>query len=258
MKYIIFIISLLILSCSNSYQANNKEKEIISEIKKDTIPPDTIPNLNSLNDKVRDGKISKEDALAKLKLILPLVKAYYFAQGGKVYNKTDWVFPLKGYNSSNIGGKNGNGYVDDGYNYFDGNKHKGHPAHDIFINDVDQNSIDDKTKMPTDVLSMTGGIVLAIEMNWDSTSDQRGGNYIWIYDPNENSFFYYAHNSKVLVKPGTIVKPGDAIAHVGRTGFNAFKKRSPTHLHIMQLTFDQNFIPKPIDPYKDLIKAKLN
>src|SRR5882672_3847611 len=90
----------------------------------DTVPSDSIANLNSLNNKVRDGKISKEDALAKLKLILPLIKTYYFAQGGKAFSKTDWIFPLKGYNSSNIGGKNGSGYVDDGYNYFDGNKHK--------------------------------------------------------------------------------------------------------------------------------------
>lgn len=244
------------LSCSTSSESKSQIPSEDSIVKTDTIPNDSAANLNSLNNKVRDGKVSKEDALVQLKQILPLIKAYYFAQGGKVYSKTDQAFPVKGYNSSNIGGKNGSGYIDDGYNYFDGNKHKGHPAHDIFINDVNQDCVDDKTKLPTEVLSMTGGIVLAVETKWDSTSEQRGGNYIWIYDPNENSFFYYAHNSKVLVKAGAIVKPGEVIAYVGRTGLNAFKKRSPTHLHFMQLSFDKNFIPIPIDPYKDLLKAK--
>ena len=245
----------LSLSCSTPTESKSKITLADTIIKKDTVPTDSVADLNSLNNNVRDGKVSKADALVQLKLILPLINAYYFAQGGKVFTKKDWMFPLQRYNASNIGGTNGSGYVDDGYNYFDGNKHKGHPAHDIFINDSDQDCIDDRTKLPVNVISMTGGIVVAIETKWVPTSDQRGGNYIWIYDPNEDSFFYYAHNSQVLVKPGTIVKPGDVIAHVGRTGLNAFKKRSPTHLHLMQLTFDKNFIPLPVNPYKDLVKA---
>jgi murein DD-endopeptidase MepM/ murein hydrolase activator NlpD len=51
-------------------------------------------------------------------------------------------------------------------------------------------------------------------------------------------------------------KGQQTIATVGRTGLNAFKKRSPTHLHFTQLRFNNNFYPKPIDTYKELLEAK--
>jgi hypothetical protein len=70
------------------------------------------------------------------------------------------------------------------------------------------------------------------------------GYYIWIYAPEENALFYYAHNNEVLVNVGQIVNAGDTIATVGRTGLNAFKKRSPTHLHFMKLVLDKEFYPK--------------
>lgn len=255
----LLLISLLLpfsFSCSSSQ--TGEQEEIV--VKKDTtvnIPQDTGKDLSSLNTRIRDGKIRKEEALALIKKYLPLIDTYYYGQGGKDHPKSDWIFPLKGYTSANIGGTNGSGYIDDGYSYFDGNKHKGHPAHDIFIHDSNQDCLDDRTKEPVNVLSLTGGIVIAVETNWESASNQRGGNYIWIYDPGMKSLFYYAHNKTVLVKPGMIIKPGDVIATVGRTGSNACKKRSPTHLHVMQLVLGADLIPKPVNPFTDLQKAKV-
>ncbi len=210
--------------------------------------------LNTLNNKVRDGKITKRDAQQQLKTLLPKVKSFYYKNGGKDFPQV-YKFPLAGYNSKAIGGKSGSGYIASGYNYFAGNKHGGHPAHDIFIKDKNQDDIDDNTHEKVNVLSATAGIVVATEAEWEQPSDQRGGNYIWIYDPLTNRFYYYAHNSRVLVRPGYIVKPGDVIAEVGRTGFNAIKKRSPTHLHYMVLQLDSSCSPTPVNSYTDLIKA---
>ena len=189
--------------------------------------------FNELNTKVRDGLISRDEAQNQIRLLLPKIKDYFSQNGGTEISDKDWVFPLKGYTSSSIGGVNGSGYQPKGYNYFDGNKHGGHPAHDIFIYDRNQDDIDDNTGKPVDVLSVSNGIVIACEPDWESSSDLRGGKYIYVYDPAYDGIFYYAHNSRIFVKPGDVVKAGDKIAECGRTGLNAYKKRSPTHLHLM-------------------------
>ncbi len=217
---------------------------------------DSCVDFNTLNNNIRDGLLTKENALKQVQTLLPKIKSYFYKNGGKDFDKSSWIFPVQGCNSKSIGGTNGSGYIADGYDYFDGNKHKSHPAQDIFIIDRNQDCLSDMTKKPVNVLSISGGIVIASEINWDTTSVLRGGKYIWIYDPASSSFFYYAHNSKVLVHPCDIINPGDTIATVGRTGLNAFKKRSPTHLHFMQLKLDNNNYPKPIDCYKDLILLK--
>lgn len=206
---------------------------------------------------VRDNKINKANALQQFQKLVPALSAAYYANGGKNFSKSSWFFPLQGYTAKAVGGTNGNGYITSGYNYFDGNKHGGHPAHDIFINDKNQDDIDDKTKSPVNVISVTGGVVVSMETKWDTASLLKGGKYIWIFDPSTNSLFYYAHNSRVFVTIGQIVQPGDVIANVGRTGFNAFKKRSPTHLHFMILAFDKDYYPRPVNPYNDLLKAKV-
>jgi len=104
--------------------------------------------------------------------------------------------------------------------------------------------------------STEAGVVVAMETSWDTSSIQRGGKYIWIYEPTTNCLFYYAHNSSVLVQVGDIVKPGNVIATVGRTGLNAHKKRSPTHLHFMELQLDKSFYPKPVNCYDRLTKVR--
>ena len=247
----LFILILLLLSCSNN--AIEKKNLIKVQHPVSNISSAACVDFNSLNNKILNGLVQRDKALKEIQILLPKLRSYFYDNGGKDFTKASWVFPLEGYNSSVIGGENGSGYIASGYDYFDGNKHKGHPAQDIFIIDKNRDCLDDKKKKLVNVLSMTGGIVIATETVWDTTSNLRGGKYIWIYDPSSNSFFYYAHNSNVLVRPCDIIEPGETIATVGRTGLSAFKKRSPTHLHFMQLKLDKNNYPRPFNCYKDLI-----
>ncbi len=259
MSKLLVVCILSIFSCANN---EKKQKEVGGEAphysigSSDTTLLETCAYFNSLNNKIRDGLVSKQEALKRIQTLLPQIKNYFYKHGGQDVTKSRWIFPVQGYSFTTIGGTNGSGFIASGYDYFDGNKHGGHPAHDIFISDKNQDCIDDITKKQVNVLSMTGGIVIATETDWDTTSNLRGGKYIWIYDPNANSFFYYAHNDKIFVQPCDIVNPGDTIATVGRTGLNAFKKRSPSHLHIMQLKLDSNCYPKPVDCYNALTTIK--
>jgi hypothetical protein len=205
--------------------------------------------INEINTAILNGSVKRSDAAKQFKALINQLK-----QNRHVPEVLgEWVFPLRGYNYHAIGG-NGSGYSDKGYHYLDGNKHAAHPAHDIFINDKNQDCIDDHTHKAVDVLAVDYGIVIACSNLWDSNSSLRGGKYIWIYDDYGN-IVYYAHNQAIFVKPGDTVKPGQKIAEVGRTGFNAFKKRSPTHLHFSAFRLVDD-LPVPYNPYSQLKKAK--
>ena len=245
-SFLLVLLSVLLHLVNNNPQIKTRKAE----------PIDLCHAFNELNTKIRDGAIDKKTAAATVKELLSKIKPLYYSKGGKNFAKAEWIFPLQVYTAKAIGGTNGNGYIASRYNYFDGNKHSGHPAYDIFIHDKNQDGIDDVTKKPVNVVSVTGGLVIAIENTWDSTSQLRGGKYILIYDPSTGIFTYYAHNNILLVNLGDLVKPGDIIATVGRTGYNAFKKRSPTHLHVMQLKLDGNYYPAPLQFYPDLVKMK--
>jgi hypothetical protein len=158
------------------------------------------------------------------------------------------------YAANSIGGTNGSGYVPNGYDWFDGYKSKGHPGHDIFIRDRNQDELDDASGKPVNVLSISSGIVVAYSPEWKASSILRGGRYLYIYDPARNGIFYYAHQRSLLVTPGDIVVPGQAIATVGRSGRNAAAPRSPTHLHVMFLAIDGGDYPKPRDIFQDLAR----
>lgn len=110
---------------------------------------------------VRDGKIKKNEAREKLPRIMEGLKDW-----GDPYSLAvdpPWIFPLKGYGLDSVGGKVGNGDRPDivygsspirGYDFFDGNRHGVHPAHDIFIRDSDRNSLDDRTGQPVPAVAM--------------------------------------------------------------------------------------------------------
>lgn len=206
--------------------------------------------INKLNNEILNGSIKKAQAAASFKALMVELQSYT----SKSQNST-WVFPLQGYNYHAIGGTNGNGYSDKGYHYLDGNKHAAHPAHDIFIIDKNQDCLDDRTHLPVPVLAVSDGIVIACSNEWNAGSSLRGGKFIWLYHPAQNIFTYYAHNREILVAPGDMVKQGQKIAEVGRTGFNAYKKRSPTHLHFSAF-YIINGLPVPYNPYYQLTKAK--
>jgi murein DD-endopeptidase MepM/ murein hydrolase activator NlpD len=167
-----------------------------------------------------------------------------------------FTFPVRGYTTSAIGGTHGEGFRSKGFDLFDYNVRGSHPAHDIFIVDRNQNTLDDRSGQPVDVLSMSNGLVLAIETDWKPGSEYRGGNWIWVYDPNLHGLFYYAHNSEVAVRPGQWVQTGEKLGEMGRSGFNAYKSRSPTHLHLMYLQIQSNGLPAPLDTYEWLLAAK--
>jgi len=210
--------------------------------------------FNIFNNLVLKGDVKKEEAQKQLQEVIKQIKLWVVFRNELLEPKTEWMFPLKGYNYRAIGG-NGDGYSDKGYRYLDGNKHGAHPAHDIFINDKNQDCIDDYTGKPVDVLAVDDGTVIACSVGWEPASNLRGGKFIWIYHPEKNYFTYYAHNQYIYVKPGDEVYQGKKIAEVGRTGYNAYKRRSPTHLHFSAFRLVDD-IPVPFNPYQQLKKAK--
>jgi len=167
-----------------------------------------------------------------------------------------FVFPLRNYSPDAIGGSRGNGYHSAGFDLFDYRVRCSHPAQDIFIKDRNQDCLEDQSDQPVDVLSMTNGVVLSIKTDWKPGQEYRGGNWVWVYDPLLDGLFYYAHNNAVLVRPGQWVQAGDKLAEVGRTGYNAYKTRSPTHLHLMYLQLQPDGLPKPYNTYRWLLGAK--
>jgi murein DD-endopeptidase MepM/ murein hydrolase activator NlpD len=224
----------------------------------------SFKRFNDFNTEVLNGDVSKERAVKMFDSLVKAIIYYEEIKNEANLSRKSWVFPLQGYDYRAIGGTNGNGYSDKGYKYLDGNKHLAHPAHDIFIRDKNQDCTDDKTGKPVNVLAVDDGIVVACANDWDPASNLRGGKYIWIYHPYDlagykspyhfGSFTYYAHNRAIFVKPGDRVKQGQKIAEVGRTGYSAYKKRSPTHLHFSAFHII-NGLPVPFNPYTELKNA---
>ena len=239
-----FLIALLILFIALFYPLT----PILAQI-------DPATEWHLLYLKIRDRLISKEEAWSKLKGWEAMLKDFYLKNSdGK---KDDSLFfPLVGYTPNAIGGKGGSGYQTQGYDFFDGNDHKGHPGHDIFIRDKNQDGVDDATGKPVEVVSTSQGVVVSIHLNWKSSSPIRGGNYIWIYEPIKSRYFYYAHLDKIFVRVGQILSKGDRLGTVGRTGINAYPKKSPTHLHFVVHQSVGGY-PIPINPYMELLKASL-
>jgi hypothetical protein len=210
--------------------------------------------FNALNSRIRDNLVDSSSARIELKRLLTEVREEYYQAGGGQYPKSAWVFPLEGYDARAIGGGRRHGYSASGYDFFSGNRHGGHPSYDIFIRDRNRDSLDDRSGRPVKVRSLTGGVIVALEQGWQSGSRLRGGRYLWVYDPASDLLVYYAHNSELSVKLGGIVRPGDVLASVGRSGWNAAKKRSPTHLHLTVVQVVDGKV-RPLAVYQDLKRA---
>jgi murein DD-endopeptidase MepM/ murein hydrolase activator NlpD len=228
---------ILFIPCSLLFSQNNRPQE-----------------WHLLYLKIRDSKISKEEALTKLKSLEPLLKNHNIKTSNRK-SEGRLAFPLKGYGPGAIGGKGGSGYRPEGYDFFDGNRHKGHPGHDIFIRDKNQDSLDDVNGSPIEVISVSSGIVVSVNLNWESSSPIRGGNYIWVYDPIKSQYYYYAHLNEIFVSVGQNVSKANRLGTLGRTGVNAYLNRSPTHLHFVVHQSIEGY-PKPINPYPQLVKAE--
>ncbi len=214
---------------------------------------DPASDWNLLYPKIRDRLISKQEAQEKLKTIEASLKLLYSRP--TILEQNDRLcFPLKGYGPSAIGGKEGNGYQTFGYDFFDGNQHKGHPGHDIFIRDKNQDCLDDSTGKPVEVVSASPGIIVSVNDHWELSSPIRGGNYIWIFEPARSRYYYYAHLNEIFIKVGQAVSKGERLGTVGRTGVKAHPKRSSTHLHFT-IHQSKDGYPRPINPFKELVKS---
>ncbi|MEI7816689.1 MAG: M23 family metallopeptidase [Desulfuromonadales bacterium] len=203
--------------------------------------------FNKFNTLIRDGRVGKDTTRPELLTRLAEIRTEYYLRDGMDYPANSWVFPVAGYNAGAIEKRGNHGFTPRGYDFFSGNSHGGHPAYDIFIRDRNQDSRDDRSGKAVQIVSMTGGVVVAFEKEWQQGSKLRGGKYIWVYDPANDLLVYYAHNEELFVEPGTIVKPGDLLATMGRSGLNAAKRRSPTHLHFSMLRItDGKLLPLPV------------
>lgn len=195
-------------------------------------------------------RVEAESLLARLhERLLPAGKS------GADRSHRGYRFPLGGYGFRQFDDGKGRGFVgENSYDFFDGNGHKGHPALDLFVFDRNQDCIDDRTGKPIPALAVTDGMVLSTYNGWDSTKLDtrgrmlRGGNQVWLYSPADNEIWYYAHLKDVTVKAGDEVRGGDPVGTVGRTGANAMRRRSPTHLHVMLLVW-KNSVLAPRNPY---------
>jgi murein DD-endopeptidase MepM/ murein hydrolase activator NlpD len=210
--------------------------------------------FNDLNTRIRDSRIDSGSARNELKRILSEVRAEYYRSGGGDFERSAWVFPLAGYDARAIGGGRRHGYSARGYDFYSGNRHGGHPSYDIFIRDRNRDSRDDRSGQSVRVRSLTGGVVVALEQGWEPGSRLRGGRYLWVYDPAGDLLVYYAHNDGLSVKLGDIVRPGDVLASVGRSGWNAAKRRSPTHLHLTVVQVADGKV-RPLAVYQELKRA---
>jgi hypothetical protein len=213
----------------------------------------TINSYKQLLVDIREYKLTPEEARERFKdMMFVLKKAFPTAY----YDSTqvNIAFPLMGFDFRAVGGY-GRGYIPRGYDLFDQTKKGSHPAHDIFMKDKNQDCRDDRTDDYIAVLSVSDGVVIATENNWQTGSDYRGGNYIWIYDTTTGGLWYYAHQREIYVETGQIVKAGQKIAIVGRTGFNAAMPRSDTHLHLTFLRIDDEGNPFPVNTYNWLKNA---
>lgn len=198
---------------------------------------------------IRNYNITPAEAEMEFKAIMAELKKNYPVRL-ESYEYKPLVFPLAGAGVSAVGGRNGSGFYVREFSLFDQGVSGSHPAHDIFILDRDRDCIDDRKGKYIDVVSVSNGIVLAVEHNWKPGSIFRGGNYVWVYDTDRGGLWYYAHNRISVVEAGQKVKAGDKLGEVGRTGFNAEQNRSDTHLHLMYLELDEDLYPYPLNYYE--------
>ncbi len=220
-----------------------------------TVEPNPCHEFHDFDKQVRQGTVQKTVARQSFQNLISRLKTYAGAKGSNPDTAaTPWIFPVEGGRKRDIGGHSGSGYRPKGYDYFDGNRHHGHPAQDIFIRDRNQDELDDRTGKPVAVRSVSDGLVIATEPDWNDSSPIRGGRYIVVYHAGRDELLCYAHLRSVAVKVGDFLSAGQIIGEVGRSGKNATRKRSPTHLHFTRLRVI-NGLPYPINSYSELCRA---
>jgi peptidoglycan LD-endopeptidase LytH len=233
-----FLFSHILSSCNSQEQLDNSKK----------------PKLKDLLVDIREENISEADARKTFAKIIFELRDQFPAP---VFDSAavKIVFPLRGKNYRAVGGR-GKGFYARLFNLFDHSMSKSHPAHDIFIYDLNRDCRDDNDGEFVDIVAVNDGIVVATETNWSEKDEFKGGNYVWLYDFKTGGLWYYAHMRQVYALEGQLVRAGDKLGEVGRTGFNAESNRSDTHLHLMFLKIDEAGNPLPVNTYPWLKVAK--
>jgi len=207
--------------------------------------------------KIRDNAIKPEEA--RNQMVSVHSRLMSFCTNHKQFkskNAPGFVFPVEAHTHEDIGGLNGSGYYGAKYfRFYDNTRRASHTAHDIFVYD---NNFDGKCDLLQDfvnVLSTSDGIVVSINTGWvPAQTNLRGGNYVWVLDPHKQEYLYYAHLHDVSVAIGQIVTAGQKLGTIGRSGLNAYKKKSITHLHYACIQFDGgNMTPR--NPYPELLET---
>jgi hypothetical protein len=171
---------------------------------------------------------------------------------GKIEPAKRWVFPVsRMLPSRSIGGHDGSGYRRSRHLPCYAVRYPGHPAHDLFVRDVHPTARDREGRA-FEALAVEDGIVLVAHGGWQPGDAAKGGNYVLLYLPAHRWIAYYAHLGAITVKAGDHVVAGQVLGTIGRSGKNAWRCRSQTHLHFgtwSAATF------QPFNSYKWLVGA---
>jgi len=105
-------------------------------------------------------------------------------------------------------------------------------------------AIDLFIKESSPIYSMSRGLVVLAENSWKenddrSTSSNRGGNTVIVFNPDDGSFYRYAHMQEVKVTAGMVLKNGEPMGTVGHTGINASEPGHGEHLHLEINRYDR-------------------
>ncbi len=252
MKYLLPWVMTIVLLAAAPAPAKKKEVEP-AKAKTVSLKPQTLEQAlalwQSTERMIRDRRIVRKDARQRFIWAYNLIR-----ERCEVTTTTKtWAFPLAGLST----GKYYRGsYQPKGFDFYAGSgKGSRHPAVDIFVKDRRQRAIDDATGKPVHVISAFDGIVVAAQPGWKVKDQTRGGVYTYVLLPATGHIAYYAHFKELNVVLGQVVRRGQVIGIVGRTGKNARKKRSETHLHYMLMKFDKgNFYI--LNPLKRLAVSK--
>ena len=93
------------------------------------------------------------------------------------------------------------------------------------------------------VYSAASAVVVLAESNWTrgdpfSTSTERGGNSVIVFNPETGRFFRYCHLAAAEVRAGQAVEAGGRIGTVGHTGADASRRGHGRHLHFEVNQYD--------------------
>lgn len=211
-----------------------------------------LSRWNNVDTLIRDRKIPKDDAIDSLSNLVTLTIEYCKNQQLSFTPRNEWVYPMAMFTKISYR-DNGKDFRTDYFDYFEGAEFYGHPAHDVFILDKDSNSIEDSTGKYVYAVAMASGVIITAYDRWRIGDKMRAGNYVNLFDPQGEGVFYYSHLDSVFVKSGDIVRAGEVIGYVGRTGRKAVFGKTHIHISYYKIT---NGYPEPIDIIKDLYRAE--